>query len=194
MGVSNKRRIDALGLQDSPEDSQDDILAYEIFEWHVWKKEQRYEVPLLILEPGLDDSQNYALAKQRLLMQLRRFRERSDLLARYNDTIKDYFNESHAERVPNPDSLPKANTAGTIATNRSVANDPRALRRYVQSFSARGNIASPSLRFGKTIPRNCGMGTPSTSTIWWSARTTCRRLNEFLRKQGPFLQTPAWTF
>ncbi|KAH6930588.1 hypothetical protein HPB50_014925 [Hyalomma asiaticum] len=74
MGISNLWRIDVLGLQDSAENSQDDILAYEMFERHVSKKEQRYELPLLIREPGLDDSQNnYALAKQRLLMQLRRF-------------------------------------------------------------------------------------------------------------------------
>ncbi|KAH6934787.1 hypothetical protein HPB50_000810 [Hyalomma asiaticum] len=48
--------------------------------------------------------------KRRLLMQLRRFRDPLDILARYHDTVKAYFNESHAERVPNLDSLPKTNT------------------------------------------------------------------------------------
>ncbi|KAH6942407.1 hypothetical protein HPB50_004580 [Hyalomma asiaticum] len=101
MRISNLWRIDALGLQDSPEDSQDDILAYEMFQRHVSKKEQRYEVHLLIRQPGLDDSQNnYALAKQRLLMQLRRFRESSDLLARYDDTIKANCNELVKQSPP----------------------------------------------------------------------------------------------
>ncbi|KAH6945497.1 hypothetical protein HPB50_008787 [Hyalomma asiaticum] len=52
MGISNLWRIDALGLQDTPEGSQDDILSYELFEQHhVSKKGQRYQVPILSSGP-----------------------------------------------------------------------------------------------------------------------------------------------
>ncbi|XP_037526499.1 uncharacterized protein LOC119403655 [Rhipicephalus sanguineus] len=103
--------IDSLGVQDSPDGSQSDSIALELFENDVPNKGERYEVPLLLREPGLETGQRYYdLAKQRLLMRLRRFRRQPDLLVRYDDTIKGYLNESHAERVPDNDTVPKPNT------------------------------------------------------------------------------------
>ncbi|KAH6920126.1 hypothetical protein HPB50_028887 [Hyalomma asiaticum] len=60
MEMSNLCRIDALGLQESPEGNQDHILAYDLYAQHV-SKGKRYLVPLLIRKPGLDDSRDYAL-------------------------------------------------------------------------------------------------------------------------------------
>lgn len=66
-GITNLWRIDSLGVQDSPEGSQDNNFALELFESHVSKKGECYEVSLFLREPGLDTSQgNYTLAKQRL--------------------------------------------------------------------------------------------------------------------------------
>ncbi|XP_037514045.1 uncharacterized protein LOC119390470 [Rhipicephalus sanguineus] len=111
MRIANLWCIDSLGVQESPDGNQSDSIALELFESDVSKKGERYEVPLLLREPGLETGQsNYDLAKQRLLMQLRRFRQQPDLLVRYDDTIKAYFNESHAERVPDNDTVPKPNT------------------------------------------------------------------------------------
>ncbi|KAH7943210.1 hypothetical protein HPB52_006522 [Rhipicephalus sanguineus] len=110
MRIANLWCIDSLGVQDSPDSSQSDSIALEVFENDVSKKVERYEVPLLLREPGLETGQsNYDLAKQRLLMQLRRFRQQPDLLVGYDDNIKAYFNESHAEQVPDNDTVPKPN-------------------------------------------------------------------------------------
>ncbi|XP_037502339.1 uncharacterized protein LOC119376655 [Rhipicephalus sanguineus] len=110
MRIANLWCIDSLGVQDSPDGSQSDSNSLELFENDVSKKGERYEVPLLLREPGLETGQsNYDLAKQRLLMQLRRFRQQPDLLVHYDDTIKAYFNESHADRVPD-DMVLKPNT------------------------------------------------------------------------------------
>lgn len=38
-------------------------------------------------------------------MQLRRFKQQPDLLAQYDKTIQTYFDECHAERVPDQDVL-----------------------------------------------------------------------------------------
>ncbi|XP_075749303.1 uncharacterized protein LOC142814429 [Rhipicephalus microplus] len=43
-------------------------------------------------------------------MQLSRFQQQPDLLAHYDDTIKAYFNDYHAEQVPDKDLAPKPNT------------------------------------------------------------------------------------
>ncbi|XP_049276084.1 uncharacterized protein LOC125760267 [Rhipicephalus sanguineus] len=111
MRIANLWCIDSLGVQDSPDSSQSDSITLELFESDVSKKGERYEVPLLLREPGLETGQsNYDLAKKQLLMQLRRFRQQPDLLVRYDDTINAYFNESHAERVPDNDTVPKPNT------------------------------------------------------------------------------------
>ncbi|XP_037526395.1 uncharacterized protein LOC119403538 [Rhipicephalus sanguineus] len=111
MRIANLWFIDSLGVQHSPDGSQSDSIALELFENDVSKKGERYEVPLLLREPGLETGQsNYDLAKQRLLMQLCRFRQQPDLVVCYDDTIKAYFNESRAERVPDNDTVAKPNT------------------------------------------------------------------------------------
>ncbi|XP_075730832.1 uncharacterized protein LOC142774323 [Rhipicephalus microplus] len=110
-GVNNCWRLDSLEFQDDPDGSQGNSMALELFERAISKVGERYEVPLLIQEPGLDNEQgNYILAKQRLLIQLHRFRPQPDFLARYEDTLKAYFNDYHAEQVPDEDITPKPNT------------------------------------------------------------------------------------
>ncbi|XP_037564631.1 uncharacterized protein LOC119444280 [Dermacentor silvarum] len=86
-------------------------MALDVFKRHVSKKGGRYEVPLLIREPGLDAGHdNFALARQRLLMQLRRFKQQPDLIVQYEKTIQTYFDECHAERVLDQDVPFKPNT------------------------------------------------------------------------------------
>ncbi|XP_037526503.1 uncharacterized protein LOC119403659 [Rhipicephalus sanguineus] len=109
MRIANLWCIDSLYVQDSPDGIHSDSIAVELFENDISKKGERYEIPLLLREPGLDTGRsNYDLVKQRLLMQLHRFRQQPDLLIRYGDTIKAY--ESHAEQVPYNDTAPKPNT------------------------------------------------------------------------------------
>lgn len=51
--------------------------------------------------PGLGNNDtNRILAEGRLLGQLRRYRAHPELLQEYDRTIREYFNENHAERVP----------------------------------------------------------------------------------------------
>ncbi|XP_077542111.1 uncharacterized protein LOC144154887 [Haemaphysalis longicornis] len=93
--------LKAIGIKETPEGLGLDAEATKQFEREIRKQDGRYEVPLLIQEPGLEAHQdNYALAEQRLHMQLRHFRSRPDLLSQYDKTIRDYFDEGHAERVP----------------------------------------------------------------------------------------------
>ncbi|XP_037572990.1 uncharacterized protein LOC119455640 [Dermacentor silvarum] len=76
MDISSRWRLDTLGVQDDPDSKHGTHMALEEFERHVSKKGGRYEVPLLIREPGLDAGHNnFALARQRLFMQLRRFKQ-----------------------------------------------------------------------------------------------------------------------
>lgn len=78
-------------------------MALEEFKRHISKKGGRYELPLLIREPGLYAGHNVSLARQRPLMQLRHFKQQPDLFAQYHKTIHTYFDECHAERVPDQD-------------------------------------------------------------------------------------------
>ncbi|KAL1417420.1 hypothetical protein MTO96_006163 [Rhipicephalus appendiculatus] len=51
-GITNLWRIDSLGVQDSPDESQGDSIALELFKNGVSKKGERYKVPLIIQDPG----------------------------------------------------------------------------------------------------------------------------------------------
>ncbi|XP_077528171.1 uncharacterized protein LOC144139787 [Haemaphysalis longicornis] len=98
--LSSMWRLEAIGIQGSSENSGFNDPAILQFQQGVRKASDRYEVPLLIREPGLDVSDNnYRLAEQRLCMQLKRFRGQPDLLRQYDKTIRTYFDEGHAERV-----------------------------------------------------------------------------------------------
>ncbi|XP_077557390.1 uncharacterized protein LOC144172577 [Haemaphysalis longicornis] len=111
MDPSDLWRLEAIGIKETPEGPGLDAEATKQFEREIRKQDGRYEVPLLIQEPGLEAHQdNYALAEQRLRMQLRRFRSRPDLLSQYDKTIRDYFNEGHAERVPTQETRGTPNT------------------------------------------------------------------------------------
>ncbi|KAH7974960.1 hypothetical protein HPB49_022056 [Dermacentor silvarum] len=85
-------------------------MALEEFERHVSKKGGRYQAHLLIRAPGLDAGHNFSVARQRLLLQLRRFKQQPDLLAQYDKMIQTYFDECHAERVPDQDVSFKSST------------------------------------------------------------------------------------
>ncbi|XP_037557914.1 uncharacterized protein LOC119435005 [Dermacentor silvarum] len=101
MDISSLWRLDTLVVQYDPDGKHGTHIALEEFERHVSKKGGRYEVPVLILEPVLDAGHNnFPVARQRLLMQLRRFKQQAYLLAEYDKTIQTYFDECHAERVP----------------------------------------------------------------------------------------------
>ncbi|KAH9375562.1 hypothetical protein HPB48_002547 [Haemaphysalis longicornis] len=97
-------RLDAIEIKERPDASVLDRAAVEQFESDVRKNGARYEVPLMIQEPGLDASaDNYRLAEQRLRVQMRRFRDQPELLSQYDNAIRTYFNDGHAERVPEHD-------------------------------------------------------------------------------------------
>ncbi|KAH9367699.1 hypothetical protein HPB48_000243 [Haemaphysalis longicornis] len=101
MDPSDLWRLEAIGIKETAEGPGLDAEATKKFEREIRKQDGRYEVPLLIQEPELEaHHDNYALAEQRLRMQLRRFRNRPDLLSQYDKTIRDYFKEGYAERVP----------------------------------------------------------------------------------------------
>ncbi|XP_077552449.1 uncharacterized protein LOC144166823 [Haemaphysalis longicornis] len=102
--LSSLWRLDAIGIKERPDASVLDRAAVEQFESDVRKNGARYEVPFMIQEPGLDASaDNYRLAEQRLRVQMRRFRGQPELLSQYDIAIRTYFNDGHAERVPEHD-------------------------------------------------------------------------------------------
>ncbi|XP_077545161.1 uncharacterized protein LOC144158266 [Haemaphysalis longicornis] len=102
--LSSLWRLDAIGIKETPDASVLDRAAIEQFESDVRKNGARYEVPLVIQEPGLDASaDNYRLAEQRLRVQMRRFRGQPELLSQYDNAIRTYFTDGHAERVPEHD-------------------------------------------------------------------------------------------
>ncbi|XP_077536079.1 uncharacterized protein LOC144148418 [Haemaphysalis longicornis] len=102
--LSSLWRLDAIGIKERPDASVLDHAAVEQFESDVRKNGARYEVPLMIQEPGLDASaDNYRLAEQRLRVQMRRFRGQPELLSEYDNAIRTYFNDGHAERGPEHD-------------------------------------------------------------------------------------------
>ncbi|KAH9371340.1 hypothetical protein HPB48_011680 [Haemaphysalis longicornis] len=91
--LSSLWRLDAIGIKERPDASVLDRAAVEQFESDVRKNGARYEVPLMIQEPGLDASaDNYRLAEQRLRVQMRRIRGELELLSQYDNTIRMYFN------------------------------------------------------------------------------------------------------
>ncbi|XP_077531118.1 uncharacterized protein LOC144143199 [Haemaphysalis longicornis] len=102
--LSSLWRLDGIGIKERPDASVLDRAAVEQFESDVRKNGARYEVPLMIQEPGLDASaDNYRLAEQRLRVQMRRFRGQPELLSQYDNAIRTYFNDGHAEGVPEHD-------------------------------------------------------------------------------------------
>ncbi|KAL3223561.1 hypothetical protein MRX96_049725 [Rhipicephalus microplus] len=144
-GVTNCWRLDSLEFQDDPDGSQGNSMALELFKRAISKVGERYEVPLLIQEPGLDNEQgNYILAKQRLLIQLHRFRPQPDFLARYEDTLKAYFNDYHAEQVPDEDLTPKPNTYYM----------PHQIRRDAVITKLQGRLLRVISRSRSTTPNN----------------------------------------
>ncbi|XP_077547645.1 uncharacterized protein LOC144159855 [Haemaphysalis longicornis] len=96
--------LDAIGIKERPDASVLDRAPVEQFESNVRKNGSRYEVPLMIQEPGLHASaDNYRLPEQRLRVQMRRFRGQPELLSQYDNSIRTSFNDGHAERVPEHD-------------------------------------------------------------------------------------------
>ncbi|KAH9374389.1 hypothetical protein HPB48_001969 [Haemaphysalis longicornis] len=74
MYPSDLWRLKAIGLKETSGGLRLDAEATKQFEQEIRKQDVRYEVPLLIQEPGLEARQdNYALAQQRLRMQLRQY-------------------------------------------------------------------------------------------------------------------------
>ncbi|XP_077553530.1 uncharacterized protein LOC144168409 [Haemaphysalis longicornis] len=109
--LSSLWRLDAIGMKERPDASVLDHAAVEQFESDVRKNGARYEVQLMIQEPGLDASpDNYRLAEQRLRVQMRRFRGQPELLSQYDNAIRTYFNDGHAERVPEHDGDQRSTT------------------------------------------------------------------------------------
>ncbi|XP_077531153.1 uncharacterized protein LOC144143243 [Haemaphysalis longicornis] len=96
--LSSLWRLDAIGIKERPDASVLDRPAVEQLESDVRKNGARYEVPLMIQEPGLDASaDNYRLAEQRLRVQMRRFRGQPELLSQYDNAIRTYFTDGRAE-------------------------------------------------------------------------------------------------
>ncbi|KAH9378786.1 hypothetical protein HPB48_009550 [Haemaphysalis longicornis] len=92
-------RLEAIVMQGTSENLGFKDPAAHQFEYGTRKASDRYEMPLLIREPGFDVSdENYRLAEQRLFMQFKRFRDQPDLLRQYDKTIRAYFDEGNAER------------------------------------------------------------------------------------------------
>ncbi|XP_077557616.1 uncharacterized protein LOC144172899 [Haemaphysalis longicornis] len=109
--LSSLWRLDVIVIKERPDASVLDRAAVEQFESDGSKNGARYEVPLMIQEPGLDASaNNYRLAEQRLRVQMRRFRGQPELLSEYDNAIRTYFNDGHAERVPEHDAEELATT------------------------------------------------------------------------------------
>ncbi|KAH7974468.1 hypothetical protein HPB49_015734 [Dermacentor silvarum] len=90
--ITSLWRLDTFGVQEDPDSKHDAHMALEEFERRVSKRRGRYEVLLLIRKPGLDAGHNnFTLARQRLVMQLRRFKQQPDLLNQYDKMIQTYF-------------------------------------------------------------------------------------------------------
>ncbi|KAL3218711.1 hypothetical protein MRX96_031389 [Rhipicephalus microplus] len=58
-GFTNFWGLDFLGIPDDPDGSQGNSMALELFQRAISKVGERYEVHLLIQEPGLDNGQLY---------------------------------------------------------------------------------------------------------------------------------------
>ncbi|XP_037526248.1 uncharacterized protein LOC119403379 [Rhipicephalus sanguineus] len=93
-------RLDTIGSENRWSSTVKDNPDLDIFEHCLSKQAGRYQVPLMMQEPGIPaGSDNRQLAACRLNMQLNRFREQPDLLKQYDEAITAYFKDGHAERV-----------------------------------------------------------------------------------------------
>ncbi|XP_064469857.1 uncharacterized protein LOC135384591 [Ornithodoros turicata] len=98
-------KLDTLGIT-SPEPTASHVCSTDlrVFEARIAKSKERYEVPLMIKEPGLPpDANNKATAVHRLRAQHRRFSSAPEVLRQYDNTIREYFVEGRAEQVTSPD-------------------------------------------------------------------------------------------
>ncbi|XP_064470095.1 uncharacterized protein LOC135384823 [Ornithodoros turicata] len=96
-------RLDALGIT-APASKDTGEADRILFEEDIKFQENRYQVPLMIKEPGLPlEANNKITAERRLNAQLRRFRTAPDVLQQYDQTMREYFTEGHAEPVRDPD-------------------------------------------------------------------------------------------
>ncbi|XP_064461559.1 uncharacterized protein LOC135371435 [Ornithodoros turicata] len=96
-------RLDALGIT-APASKDTGEADRILFEEDIKFQENRYEVPLMIKEPELPlEANNKITAERRLNAQLRRSRTAPDVLQQYDQTMREYFTEGHAEPVTGPD-------------------------------------------------------------------------------------------
>lgn len=99
-------RLDVLGITDSVSKHDEAEADIEMFERNVACRNGRYEVPLMIQEPGLPlEANNRETAEKRLEAQLQRFRSAPDVLQQYEATMREYFTEEHAEPVSGPSPM-----------------------------------------------------------------------------------------
>ncbi|XP_037501548.1 uncharacterized protein LOC119375442 [Rhipicephalus sanguineus] len=93
-------RLDVIGIKAPAQEKSKVPPELEAFEEGIVKLDGRYQVPLMLKDPGIPaGSDNRWLAERRLQAQLNRFRPQPELLKQYDTAIRAYFNEDHAERV-----------------------------------------------------------------------------------------------
>lgn len=97
--------LESIGIKAEHEETKVADSVLENFENNIKKKDNRYEVALPWKE-RVDLADNYAIATKRLHSLMKKLNKDSELLKRYDETIRLYLDEGSAERVPETEEHP----------------------------------------------------------------------------------------
>lgn len=99
VGLQKFWELEAIGIEDTSEDTFENDAAMDIFQKTVSFRDGRYEVRLPFKRPPEDLPNNFSVAERRLRSLLKRFQRNPSLLKDYQEILNEYVNLGIIERV-----------------------------------------------------------------------------------------------